>query len=113
VVIRLALVADSDDTNADNNQILEDLPYEELRERAFSIADHHHDIGFFYDLLRHLPAATAVADEGGSVGDMSASFVETISMAREMAGEESVGDMEPLFRARFATYIREHEGHAH
>jgi hypothetical protein len=98
---------------ADTNEVLEDLPYEELRERAFKVAEHHHDVGFFYDLLRHLPAATAVADEGGSVGDMSAGFVETVSMAREMAGEESVGDLEPLFRARFATYIREHADQEH
>ena len=107
-------MADIDDTNTDHTgEVLEDLPYEELRERAFAIADHHHDIGFFYDLIRHLPAAAAVADEGGSVGDMSATFVETVHAAREMAGEESVGDLEPLFRARFATYIREHGDHEH
>ena len=88
---------------------LEDLPYEELRHRAFKLAEKRHDIGFFYDLLAHTPALENVADEGGSLGDISGSFIGVIEAAKEAFGHEKVGPMEPLFVARFATYIREHE----
>jgi hypothetical protein len=92
-----------------SDEVLEDLPYDELRDRAFSIAEHHLDIGFFVDLFSHAPAMHDVQDEGGSAGDMGGSFVETVRAAKQVFGSESVGDLEPLFRARFATYIREHE----
>jgi hypothetical protein len=92
----------------ENNAALEDLPYEELRERAFSIAEHRLDIGFFVDLFNHTPAMNDVADEGGSLGDISGSLVESIRAAKQVFGGGSVGDLEPLFRARFATYIRAH-----
>lgn len=91
---------------------LEDLPYEELRHRAFKLAEKRHDIGFFYDLLAHTPALENVSDEGGSLGDISGSFLGVIDAAKEAFGHEKVGAMEPLFVARFATYIREHGGDA-
>ena len=92
----------SDDT------VLEDLPYAELRDRAFAVAEERRDIGFFLDLFNHTPAMHDAADEGGSLGDISGSLMETVRGARQAFGEESVGDLEPLFRARFATYIRAH-----
>ena len=87
--------------------VLEDLPYDELRDRAFEIAEHKLYLGFFVDLFNHAPAMHNVQDEGGSAGDIGGSFVETIRAAKQVFGGESVGDLEPLFRARFATYIRE------
>ena len=36
-------------------------------------------------------------------------FVETVRAARQAFGSDSVGPLEPLFVARFATYIREHQ----
>ncbi len=50
----------------------------------------------------------ATADEGGSLGDISGTLVELVAAARESFGEDSVGDMQPLFVANFATYLREH-----
>ena len=91
-------------------EALEDLPYEELRHRAFELAEKRHDIGFFYDLLTHTKALESVSDEGGSLGDISGSLVGLISAAKEAFGHEKVGDLEPLFVARYATYIREHGG---
>ena len=88
---------------------LEDLSYEELREKAFSIAEHRLDIGFFVDLMSHTSAIATVADEGGSLGDISGSLVETIRAARQIFGGESLGEQEPLFRARYIEYIREHQ----
>lgn len=87
--------------------VLEDLPYDELRDRAFDVAEHKLDLGFFVDLFNHAPAMHDVQDEGGSAGDIGGSFLETIRAAKQVFGSESVGDLEPLFRARFATYIRE------
>jgi hypothetical protein len=42
------------------------------------------------------------------LGETSGSIIEMISAAREAFGSESVGDMQPLFVARFATYLRDH-----
>ena len=90
--------------------VLEDLPYEELKHRALDLAHQRHDIRFILDLMAHTPAVRATADEGGSLGDFTGSIAETVRAAREIFGGESVGEAEPLFRARFATYIREHSG---
>ena len=88
--------------------VLEDLPYEELRDRAFALAEARHDHAFFRDVRRHLPAAAALATEGGSLGDIAATLSELITGTRAQSSQDAVGDLEPLFRARFATYIREH-----
>ena len=88
---------------------LEDLPYDELKRRALHVARENHDIGFILDLLTHTPAARAAADEGGSLGDFTGTVAEMVAAAEEIFGGESVGEAEPLFRARFVTYIREHE----
>jgi hypothetical protein len=91
---------------------LEDLPYDELRDRAFELAEKRHDLKFFYDLYAHTPAMTAMADEGGSLGELSGSLIEIVQGAREVFGEESVGELQPLFVARFATYLRDHANDA-
>lgn len=88
----------------------EDLPYEELRDKAFALAEKRHDLHFFYDLFRHTPAMNAMASEGGSLGETSGSIIEMVKAAKETFGHESVGEMEPLFVARYATYLREHGG---
>lgn len=88
---------------------LEDLPYDVLREHAFRLAEARRDLGFFADVIRHLPSVNAMAAEGGSLGDIGATLADAVGAARELTGEEGVGELEPLFRARFATYIREHE----
>ena len=88
--------------------LLEDLPYDELKSRAFSIAEHRLDLGFFIDLMKHTPALGAAATEGGSLGDIGGSLSDTIAAAHQAFSSDGVGDLEPLFRARFATYIREH-----
>lgn len=89
---------------------LEDLPYEELRHRAFKLAEKRRDMGFFLDLFNHTPSMQDVSDEGGSLGDISGSLIGVIEAAKEAFGHEQVGELEPLFVARFATYIREHGG---
>ena len=89
---------------------LEDLPYEELRDRAFKRAEHHADLRFFVDLMEHTAALNATATEGGSLGDIGGSISDTIVAARQAFAKDVPPDLEPLFRARFATYLREHGG---
>ena len=85
----------------------EDWPYDQLRDAAFDRARHRRDLTFFIDLMAHTPALAATADEGGSLGEISGSFMETLEAARQ-AFSEDPGDLEPLFRAVFATYLRAH-----
>lgn len=85
----------------------EDWPFDDLRDAAFDRARHRRDLTFFVDLMAHTPALTATADEGGSLGEISGSFLETIEAARQ-AFRQDPGDLEPLFRAVFATYLRDH-----
>jgi hypothetical protein len=87
---------------------LADLSYDEVKSRAITLAEKRHDIGFFYDLFRHTPAINATADEGGSLGEMSGSILELVEAARQLFGHSKVGDMEPMFRARFEEYLVEH-----
>lgn len=91
------------------SEALEDLPFDELRHRAFHIAEHRLDIGFFTDLFGHMPGMTAIEGEGGDLGAIGGTFIETVRAVREMFGH---GELDPsaeaLLRARFATYIREH-----
>ena len=86
---------------------LDDLPYAELRDRAFSRAEHRADLKFFLDLLAHTPAMTAMADEGGSLGEAGGSLIDTVRAARE-AFEDEPGELEPLFRAVFVDYLTRH-----
>ena len=95
------------DTTADLGPILEDWPYDTLRDSAFERARQYHDLRFFIDLMDHTPALTATADEGGSLGEISGSLIESVQAAQE-AFSGDPGDFEPLFRAVFATYLREH-----
>jgi len=93
---------------SDSGPALEDLSYEELHRRAFELAQHRHDVGFFYDLYNHTRAMHVAAEEGGSLGEFSGSLVELVEATREAFGDEVDPELEPLFRARFVTYLREH-----
>ncbi|MEI2729237.1 MAG: hypothetical protein V9E85_08995 [Candidatus Nanopelagicales bacterium] len=87
----------------------EDLPYDELRDKAFDLAEKRHDVGFFLDLFNHTPAMQDASTEGGSLGEIGGTIIELVRGARETFGEQQVGDMKPLFVANYATYLREHE----
>ncbi len=88
---------------------LEDLPFDELRHRAFHVAERHLDLGFFTDLFSHMPGMAAIEGEGGDLGAVGGTFIETVRAVREMFGENDLDPTtEALLRARFATYLREH-----
>lgn len=87
---------------------LEGLPTEDLRRRAFDRAERRHDVGFFWDLIRHLPPAEGVASEDASSGNITGGIAEAVEAVRELFGSD-LGDAEPLVRAKFIDYLREPE----
>ena len=88
---------------------LEDLPFDELRQRAFHRAEKHLDIGFFTDLFGHMPGMVAIEGEGGDLGAVGGTFIETVRAVKQMFGENELDETtETLLRARFVTYLREH-----
>ncbi len=86
-------------------------PYEDLRDAAFERARQRYDLQFFIDLMAHTPALTATADEGGSLGEIGGSLIETVEACREAFGHEVGDEVKPMFVAVFATYLREHPTH--
>lgn len=84
---------------------LETLTTEQLRQRAFDKAQHAHDVGFFWDLVKHLRASRALAGEDGSGGGLTGSITEGIELVRELLGKD-LGEDEPLLRARFSEYLQ-------
>ena len=88
---------------------LEDLPFDELRHRAFAYAERHVDLGFFTDLFSHMPGMVAIEGEGGDLGAMGGTFIETVRAVKQMMGDAELDETtETLLRARFVTYLREH-----
>ena len=84
---------------------LEQLSTEALRKRAFEKAQSAHDLGFFWDLTKHLRASRALAAEDGSGGGITGTLAELVELARELMGK-GLGDDESLVRARFLDYLR-------
>lgn len=86
---------------------LEELSTDELRERALAKAEHDHDRGFVWDLVKHMRASAAIAGEDGSSGSITGAISEAVHLVRELRGSEPLGADEPLLRARFLDYLRE------
>ena len=84
---------------------LDALPTEQLRKRAFARAEQHRDIGFFWDLLKHLRPTADVAAEDGSAGHITGGITEAIEAVREIVTGH-LGVDEPFVRARFIDYLR-------
>ena len=90
---------------------LDDLPTEELRERAFAIAVKRRDVGFFWSLMQHLPHADDAESLDASLGAVGASIADAVALWREMTGH-GYGESEPLLRAKFLDYLSHHDGSA-
>jgi hypothetical protein len=85
---------------------LEALSTEELRHKAFSAAEHRLDVGFFWDLLKHLPASGEVARDD-SFSSAAAAVSDALELLREFRGG-NLGDAEPMIRAKFVDYLVAH-----
>lgn len=85
---------------------LDALSTDELRQRAFAKAEKQHDVGFVWDVAKHLRASRAIAGEDGSSGAITGTVAEAVHLVRELMGREPLGEDEPLLRARFLDYLR-------
>jgi hypothetical protein len=83
---------------------LDALTTDELRHRAFDKAREAHDLGFFWDLVKHLRASSSFAAEDGSGGGLTGSISDAVEIVRELMGKD-LGEDEPLLRARFVEYL--------
>jgi hypothetical protein len=83
---------------------LEALTTDELRQKAFEQARDAHDVGFFWDLVKHLRSTRNLASGDASSGGLTGSLAEAFEVARELMGKD-LGDDEPLLRARFLEYL--------
>jgi hypothetical protein len=84
---------------------LDALSTQELRERAFAKAEHSRDIGFFWDLVKHLGASGSLAADDGSAGGLGESISGAIELVGELLGRHEEG-LEPMLRARYIDYLR-------
>ncbi|MGZ6793211.1 MAG: hypothetical protein ACXVFV_09680, partial [Mycobacteriales bacterium] len=63
-----------------------------------------HDLGFFWDLVKHLRPSASFAAEDGSGGGLTGSISDAVEVVRELMGKD-LGDDEPLLRAKFESYL--------
>lgn len=86
---------------------LDALSTDDLRARAFDLGESRHDVGFFWDVVKHLRASGDIAAEDASSGNITGSIAEAVEVIHNMTSGD-VGEFEPLLRARFIDYIRKH-----
>jgi len=84
---------------------LDALPTEELRERAFTKARHHRDLGFFWSVFKHLPDSDEASSLDGAPNTVGPTIDEAVALWRELTGH-GYGDQEPLLRAAFIDYLQ-------
>ncbi|MFC0533469.1 hypothetical protein [Phytohabitans kaempferiae] len=87
---------------------LDALSTEELRERAFAVARHRLDVGFFWAVLRHLPSADEAEELDGSLNAVGPTIDEAVALWRELTGHGYDAQSEPLLRAAFIDYLLKH-----
>ena len=84
---------------------LDALSTEELRQQAFEKAREAHDVGFFWDIVKHLRSSASFAAEDGSGGGLTGSISDAVEIVRELMGKD-LGTDEPLLRAKFVDYLK-------
>ncbi|HTR69233.1 MAG TPA: hypothetical protein VMH41_03280 [Mycobacteriales bacterium] len=86
---------------------LDALSDRDLRERAFAVAEHHHDLGFFWDLVKHLRGAEDFGSDDGSAGGLGESLTGAAEVVAGLLGRGE-DTLDPMVRARFISYLQEH-----
>ncbi|MCU1602818.1 MAG: hypothetical protein JWO22_3527 [Frankiales bacterium] len=81
------------------------MDFEELRRAAFDKARDEHDVGFFWDLVKHLRASASFAAEDGSMGGIGGSITDAIEIVRELMGKDLGDDEKALLQAKFEDYL--------
>ena len=85
---------------------LDSLSTEELRHKAFRVAERRLDVAFLWDVVRHLRPTHDAVSEDGSAGGIGGTIADAVSAIRELTGNEGFGDAEPLLRAKFLDYLQ-------
>jgi hypothetical protein len=84
---------------------LDALSTHDLREKAFAAAEHRRDIGFFWDLVKHLRSSESFSSDDGSAGGLGESISGVVELVNELLGNHD-GSLEPLLRARYIDYLK-------
>jgi hypothetical protein len=84
---------------------LDALSTQELREKAFALAEHKRDVGFFWGIVTHLRASESIGSDDGSAGGLGESITGAIELVTELLGRHD-GSIEPLLRARYIDYLQ-------
>jgi hypothetical protein len=86
---------------------LDALSTDELKELALDRARDRGDVGFLWDLLKHLPASGEFTQEDGATAGVVTTINDLLTTVEQLFGHQmgNVGDLEPLFRARFIDYL--------
>ena len=84
---------------------LDALSSKELHDRATKLARHRLDVGFFWDLLKTIPAAEAAS---GNIGE-SIEDVNHIAAKVEDAFAADEGALADAMRPVYLDYLLEHE----
>lgn len=90
--------------STDDFAALDALSTSDLRERAFAKAEHSRDIGFFWDLVKHLRGSEAMGADDGSAGGLGESIGGAIDLVSDLLGRHD-GSLEPMLRARYIDYL--------
>jgi hypothetical protein len=81
------------------------MEFEQLRQDAFEKARDNHDLGFFWDLVKHLRSSASFAAEDASMGGIGGSITDAIEIVRELMGKDLDDDEKALLAAKFETYL--------
>jgi hypothetical protein len=84
--------------------VLDELPTEELHDRAIRRAERHLDVKFFWSLLETIPVAEAYRGDQGEA-DFDIQFSKGLIKDALHSGEGELGD---ALRPLFIDYLRRH-----
>ena len=83
---------------------LDALSSKELHDRAIALAKHRHDVAFFWDLLKDIPAAEAMA---GNEGEADVDITHVVSLVHD-ATEGGKGKLADVLRPVYIDYLIKH-----
>lgn len=95
--------------DAEYRRFLDAQPLTTLRDWSLEVARERLDVGFLWDLVRHLPETAehnrdfAVLDPINAVGEL----IELVTNFRQDAADPEAA---PLLRARYIDYLVDHAG---
>ena len=86
--------------------VLDALPTEDLRHRAFALARERRDLKFFWNLFSRVPHGNEETQDGW-LGSFAATIDDAVSLWEDTTGNQ-YGESEPLVRAAFIDYLLHH-----